>query len=294
MTATEEFPRSGARFFKAHGLGNDYLVFAAGDAWTLDPASTRAVCDRWKGVGSDGIVFQIPVDGDTRRLRMFNPDGSEFERSGNGLRIYAAFLSSAGAVGTEPFLVEVGGDTVSMQVYARTADGEYDVSVDMGRVTYGPTAVGLDARELDSTGRLHLPSGAVEITTVSVGNPHCVVFREDLSDRALETLGRALATHAAFDNGTNVQLAWPVGERQVRMRIWERGVGHTFASGTSSCAVAAAAVERGLVPPGDVELQMEGGTLHVHVSEDRDLTLRGPVREVCEGTLSEGFLASLE
>ena len=293
MNTRVEFPRAGDSFFKAHGLGNDYLVFVAGDEWSLDPAATRAVCDRWKGVGSDGIVFQLPAAGHLRRLRMFNPDGSEFERSGNGLRIYAAFLSSRGGVGQEPFLVEVGGDTVSMQVHARTPGGEYDVSVDMGRVSYDPEAVGLDARELDGAGRLHLPGGAVEITTVSVGNPHCVVFREDLSDRALDVLGPALAAHAAFAHGTNVQLAWPVGERQIRMRIWERGVGHTFASGTSSCAVAAAAVERGLVPPGDVELQMEGGALQVHVTADRNLTLRGPVREVCEGTLSPGFLASL-
>jgi len=224
---------------------------------------------------------------------MFNPDGSEFERSGNGLRVYAAYLASGGRVGDEPFQVEVGGDVVTMQVHHRTREGEYDVSADMGRASLDPEVVGLDARELDAAGRLHLATGAVEITPVSTGNPHCVVFRDDLSDRALESLGPALATHPAFSSGTNVQLAWPVGDGQVRIRIWERGVGPTSASGTSACAVAAAAVSRGLVQSGPVQVLMEGGALEVRVTDQLDIVLRGPVREVYRGVLSPGFVAWL-
>lgn len=284
---------AGARFFKAHGLGNDYLVFQAGDAWPVTTKAIRAVCQRWEGPGSDGVVLQLPHLEDPLRLRMFNPDGSEFERSGNGLRVFAAYLAAEGRVGAEPFQVEVGGDVVTMQVHDRSTDGEYDVSVQMGRASLGPTAVGLDSAPLDPAGRLHLASGALEFTAVSIGNPHCVVFQEDLSDPALEDLGPALATHPAFTGGTNVQLAWPVEERAVRIRIWERGVGRTSASGTSSCAVAGAAVHRGLVPPGDVRIIMDGGAFTVRVTEDLDITLRGPVREVYRGVLAKGFLTWL-
>ncbi len=283
-----------AAFFKGHGLGNDYLVFEVGDEWSLAPSAIQAVCDRWEGPGSDGIVLRLSASGGTERLRMFNPDGSEFERSGNGLRVFAAYLSAGGRIGSEAFDVEVGGDLVTMQVHQAGANGEYDVSVDMGRASLDTERVRFDARALDAAGRLHLANGAVEVVPVSIGNPHCVVFREDLSDRALEALGPALATHPAFAEGTNVQLAWPAGEGDVRVRIWERGVGRTSASGTSACAVAVAAVHRGLVPAGPVQVLMEGGVLQVDVSPELDVVLRGPVRDVYEGRLTHGFLRALD
>ena len=293
--ASSELPMAGRGYFKAHGLGNDYLVFASGTAWTLHPAAVQAVCHRWEGVGSDGIVLELPRRGEVRRLRMFNPDGSEFERSGNGLRIYATFLAATGAVGgDEVFRVEVGGGVVGMRVHGRTEDGQHDVSVEMGRVSFDPDAVGLDGEALDAEGRIRLPGGSVVITPVSVGNPHCVVFTEDLSDRALHELGPALATHAAFGNGTNVQLARPAGEAAVRIRIWERGVGPTSASGTSSCAAAAAAVHKGLLRPGPVAVLMDGGRFDVGVTEQFEVTLRGPVQEVGTGELAPGFCVGLE
>ncbi len=294
MVTGSELPMASRGYFKAHGLGNDYLVFASGTAWTLHPAAVQAVCHRWEGVGSDGIVLELPRRGDVRRLRMFNPDGSEFERSGNGLRVYATFLAATGAVGKEPFRVEVGGEVVGMRVHGRTDDGTHDVSVEMGRVSFDPVAVGLEAEALDEKGRIRVPGGPVAIAPVSVGNPHCVVFTEDLSDRALHQLGPALATHSAFGNGTNVQLAWPAGEAAVRIRIWERGVGPTTASGTSSCAVAAAAVQKGLLRPGPVAVLMDGGRFDVEVTEGFEVTLRGPVQEVGTGELARSFCAGLE
>jgi diaminopimelate epimerase len=287
-------PGAGRRYFKAHGLGNDYLVFTSGTAWTLHPAAVQAVCHRWEGVGSDGIVLELPPVGAVRRLRMFNPDGSEFERSGNGLRVYATFLASTGMVGDEPFRVEVGGGVVGMRVHGRTEDGEHDVSVEMGQVSFDPAAVDLDSEALDDDGRIRLPAGPVAIIPVSVGNPHCVVFTDDLSDQVLHELGPALATHPAFRNGTNVQLAWPAGETAVRIRIWERGVGPTSASGTSSCAVAAAAVRNGLLPPGQLAVFMDGGRFDVEVTERFEVTLRGPVQEVGTGELAPSFCAGLE
>jgi diaminopimelate epimerase len=227
-------------------------------------------------------------------LRMFNPDGGEFERSGNGLRILASHLHRNGRVATGvPFDVEVGGDRVRMEVNGTGFDGVFDVSVEMGRASTEPRDAGFTPR---GPTRLELPdAGRVDFRTVSVGNPHAVVFTEALTLERLRLVGPGLATHPAFAHGTNVQLARPVpGEQAVDALVWERGVGHTSASGTSACAVAVAAVHAGLVAPGAVEVRMEGGTLLVTVSDSLRVVLRGPVQEVCTGDLTEGFVQWLE
>ncbi len=282
-------------FFKGHGLGNDYIVFEGGDDWMMRPESIEAVCDRWRGPGSDGIVVLLDRNGPPFRLRMFNPDGSEFERSGNGLRILASYLAAEGLVGAEPFDVEVGGDTVGLHVLARQGRGVYDVSVGMGRIGYGPEAVGLDPAALDPDGRIDLgPAGTPVLELISVGNPHAVIFPEVWAPETLEQVGPLISTHKAFASGTNVQMARVLGPWLVEARIWERGVGPTSASGTSSCAVAAAVVRSGRGDPGAYEVRMEGGSLHVTVTAESDVTLRGPVQEIYRGSLTPGFLKRLE
>lgn len=285
-------PGAGAGFFKGHGLGNDYLVFPFGDDWPVSPEAVRAVCDRWWGLGGDGIVLHSPPGESPWRLRMFNPDGSEFERSGNGLRIFAACVASSGWVGDESFAVEVGGDRVHMRVEERLAGGVYDVSVEMGTASLDPADAGL-APEWTGRPLVHPTDGPLDCTPVSVGNPHCVVFTGDLSAEALSRLGRFLTAHEAFSAGVNVQLARPVSARCLEIAIWERGVGRTQASGTSSCAAVVAAASRGAVEYGEVEVRMEGGTLGVTVSPDLDVVLRGPVQEVARGRLAKGFVEGL-
>lgn len=289
-------PRAGTAFYKAHGLGNDYLVFEEGEAWRLSPEAVSRVCDRWRGPGGDGIVLLERDAGDeVFRLRMFNPDGSEFERSGNGLRILGSWLARSARVrvGPHPFTVWVGGDHVTMTVHAHSGS-TYDVSVDMGRARVGPAAVELDAAALSSDHHMAGPDGEpLAVTPVSVGNPHLVVFVDEPTDPLLRRVGPFLTGHPALANGANVQVASVAGPASCRALIWERGVGHTSASGTSSCAVAVAAVSRGLLPPGPITIIMEGGTLEVTVTPELDVVLRGPVEEVCEGTLTEEFAATL-
>jgi diaminopimelate epimerase len=280
-------PGAGADFFKAHGLGNDYLVFEEGHDWVLTPRAIRHVCDRWRGVGSDGIVLLLESGaGEARRLRMFNPDGSEFERSGNGLRVAAAFLARRGRVGGDPFRVHVGGDEVELTVHTRSGP-VYDVSVAMGRAVVGPRAVGMGPSFLDARGRCAGPDGEeLDIVPVSVGNPHLVVLGQTLSEDALLRLGPFLSAHPAVARGANVQLATVEGPGVCRALIWERGVGRTSASGTSSCAVAVAMVHRGLQLPGTIIVRQEGGELSVVVDSEGSVLLRGPVEEVMEGRLS--------
>lgn len=295
VTLSEQDTASaGSTFYKAHGLGNDYLVFEAGDAWALDPEKIVAVCDRWKGPGSDGIVLLLDRTSRPFPLRMFNPDGSEFERSGNGLRILAAYLAREGLVGGEPFEVSVGGDTVRLHVLGPPRRGLYDISAEMGESGHGPEAVGLDPQALDEDQRLDLgAAGSPIVHLVSIGNPHAVVFPVEWKSDLIDEIGPKISVHTAFAQGTNVQVARVLDNRILEARIWERGVGPTSASGTSACAVAAAAVKSGRVAPGRFEVRMVGGSMEVTVTAALEITLSGPVQEVSAGSLTGGFLEFL-
>ncbi len=288
-----------ADLYKAHGLGNDYLVADEGHAWPVIPGAVAALCHPHRGAGSDGlVVVSAPSAGDPEgvvaRLRGFNPDGTEFERSGNGLRIAASHLLRTGRIGVgEAFRVRIGGAVVEMTVHGREG-GRYDVSVEMGRCRVGPEAVALDPDALDAGGHLEVVgAGWLDLTPVSVGNPHLVVWGEVLTADRLEEVGAPLAIHPALAAGSNVQLAASLEPGVLEALIWERGVGPTTASGTSACAVAVSAVHRGLQEPGPLTVRMEGGRLSVTVSQRLEVTLRGPVEEVMELRLTDGFLASL-
>jgi diaminopimelate epimerase len=285
-------PRLAASFYKAHGLGNDYLVFEEGDAWTAVPEAVARVCDRYRGVGSDGIVVlgDQTADG-VFPLRMFNPDGSEFERSGNGLRILATHLARTGRA-KRPCIVDVAGELVTLSVRDSGA-GAYDVSCEMGRARVGPDAVELDAGAIDAEGRLTGPGGEwLHVVPVSVGNPHMVVLTDEVTEERLSVLGPFLVAHPALAHGANVQLAKTSADGCEAL-IWERGVGPTSASGTSSCAVAVAMVQEGRLAAGEITVRMPGGELIVTVSAELDIVLRGPVEEACTGEIAPRLLSGM-
>ena len=286
MTQWGPRPMLSKRFYKAHGLGNDYLVFEEGSEWIATPDTVAEICDRNHGVGADGIVVLLGerLEG-LPQLRMFNPDGSEFERSGNGLRILAAYLYREDRVGDTPFEVTVGGDLIRMTVHD-VQDGIYDISVEMGQARVGPDSVGLNTSSLDSSGRILGPDGSyLYVIPVSIGNPHLVVFVPEVSNTILESVGPFLATHSGLSNGANVQLVGPLVGNRLEAAIWERGVGPTSASGTSACAVAVAAIWSKKLDLGAVMIDTIGGSLEVHVNAELEVVLRGPVTEVCTGTL---------
>lgn len=293
MSRWPERPRLSAFFYKAHGLGNDYLVFEEGEDWRATPDGVGRVCDPHRGVGSDGIVALLADrSGGIYRLRMFNPDGSEFERSGNGLRVLASYLARDPETGTE-YRVEVGGERVRMRVHG-SGDAGHDISVEMGQARVGPDAVRLDAGALTDEGRLPGPQGELlHVVPVSVGNPHLVTIVDDPTEVLLHRLGPFLVGHPALENGANVQLARVTGDGTCRALVWERGVGPTSASGTSACAVAVALVSGGRLRPGPVRVEMPGGVMTVTVSPDLEVVLRAPVEEVCTGVLTRPFLLRL-
>ena len=293
--------RGGDRFYRGHGLGNDYLVFEAVEpegkgGWQVTPPAIRRVCQRGEGEGADGLLVLLPRDPtDTGHpVRGFNPDGTEFERSGNGLRVLASYLSRKRRVGVEAFWVRFGDSALLVTVHDAQPCGRYDVSVEMGRARVGLEWVNGDPAALDPDGRaLHPSLGPIEFVPVSVGNPHAVVFSSALARGALEEVGPFLAGHPAFAEGTNVQLVDVVSPDRLRIGVWERGAGRTSASGTSSCAAVAASVSTGRLEPGTITVEMEGGTLLVSVTRDLEVALRGPVEEVAEGRLTPGFMQGL-
>ena len=285
-------------FFKGHGLGNDYVALAMeGLGFELTPPAVRLLCDRHTGVGSDGILARVASSAADFGVRIFNPDGTEAEKSGNGLRIFAAYLLEQGKVQERaPFTVETPGGIVRMEVLYVSADGVLSVEAEMGTATFRSADVGLPGPDRETEDEpLELASGdVVRINTVSIGNPHCVVFADELDVDDLRRRAPQISSHSSFERGVNVQFAVPMEPDGVDAWVWERGAGETRASGSSACAVAAAAVRRGMVSERQVAVRMPGGTLHVHVRDDWSLVLRGPVESVYRGTLSEGMLRRLE
>ena len=251
------------RFEKWHALGNAYLLVEQPAAGTLAPTRVRRLCDVDTGIGSDGLLEVTGRDAGRAVVRIWNPDGSTAELSGNGTRIAAAWLLR------ESGLPEVEIETESKLV--RAVPG----APDMVRQELGVVSVS-DDEVLDVAGE------RLGIVTADVGNPHVVVLRDVLSRDDLLRLGPAIETHPRFPRRTNVQLAIPEPPDKVSVLVWERGAGETAASGSSAVAVAAAAVARGWCSS-PVRVAMPGGELVVTITGG-DATLEGPAERICAGT----------
>ncbi len=267
-------------YVKSHGLGNDYIVIdPAKVPFAVTPETVRLICDRRLGVGSDGVMLVSPGDGADFGVRIFNPDGSEAEKSGNGARIFAKFLREHGYTDKDHFTLHTLGGRVTCALEhenGRVAQ----ITVDMGKARFDP----LEAIEID--GR------RFEVTSVSMGNPHCVIVVPDLAKIDIHALGPKIETHRAFPDRTNVQFAQVVSRDEVRTLIWERGAGYTLASGSSSCAVVAACHRKGLTGR-DVTVTMPGGQLRISIAADGEIRMRGPVEEICSGDFSADLLRRL-
>lgn len=284
-------------FFRGHGLGNDYLVLNPQElTFNLTAKNIQRICDRHWGLGSDGILAVAPSKKADFGLKIFNPDGSEAEKSGNGLRIFARYLHATGKTRKRRFTVETKGGIVSIVVHLDRHGDVREATVEMGHATFAPAALPCTLKVAELVQQpINVAGRSLTFTGVSVGNPHCVLFKpygKSWSREELLDLGPALETHPLFPKRTNVQLAVPTGRKELFILIWERGAGETQASGSSSCAAASAAVRLGLVES-PVTVKMPGGTLLVDVAPDFSLTMKGPVAEVARGFLSPSFVRTL-
>ena len=270
-------------FRKYHGLGNDYLVIDPTD-FPFDPVPeiVRAICDRNLGVGSDGILFGPLMDPGGPTLRIFNPDGSEAEKSGNGLRIFAWYLFERGLVAGREFPLRTMGGAVKAWIL-----GPGLVRMDMGTPSFQAPSGG---ELIDQEHAIGAERG--RITFVSMGNPHCVVRGLPVTESLARRLGPLVEHDPLFPARTNVQFLEVLGPSEIRIEIWERGAGYTLASGSSSCAAAAAARRLGLVGD-EVTVRMPGGTLEIRFAEN-SVYLTGPVEKVFEGSFAEPLLRRIQ
>jgi diaminopimelate epimerase len=278
-------------FSKYHALGNDYVVIdPALTSFDPTPRIIQALCDRHRGLGSDGILLgplAVPGGG-AFGLRIFNPDGSEAEKSGNGLRIFARYLLEAGHADAPACRIQTSGGLAEVRYLA--SDGSL-VQVDMGRPSFRAGDIpftAIDARVEVLKTPLSLPAGPVTITALSVGNPHCVLFPRQVTPALARRLGPQIERHPAFPNRVNVQFVKVISRRSIRLEIWERGAGYTMASGSSSCAAAAACRKLGLVED-ELTVLMPGGSLEIQFTPDDRILMTGPVQPVFTGHLHPGW-----
>lgn len=273
------------KFAKYSALGNDYLVIPyQADEAPLTPERIRRLCDRHYGVGSDGVLWgPIPTTKADFGLRLFNPDGSETEKSGNGLRIFSSYLWDQALVTGDPFTVETPGGIVTSTVFS----GGRRVRVEMGKVSFCSTDIPMLGPEREVVDEeFILDDTRFRICGASIGNPHCVVLCNEISPQLAQWWGPTFERHPMFPNRTNVQFMKVIDRGNIAIEIWERGAGYTFASGSSSCTAAAAARKLGLAD-GCVSVHVAGGVLDVLISDDFEATLEGDVIRICDGTAYE-------
>lgn len=268
-------------FAKYQALGNAYLVVDT-SAIEIGTDEIKRLCDFRTGIGSDGVLFgpTFPDDADFG-LRIINPDGSEAEKSGNGLRIFCQYLYDRGLVAAQEFTVKTRGGIVRARVFAEQGL----VQVGMGRVSFDAAQIPVagPAREVLQE-EISVAGRSLRVSCATIGNPHCVVLAEEPTEAMARELGPLLEQHPLFPNRSNVQFMRVLDRQNIQLEIWERGAGYTHASGSSSCAAAAVAHRLGLVDA-QLTVHMRGGDIAIAISPDFEVTMTGPVLAVCRGTV---------
>lgn len=278
------------RFVKSHGAGNDFVLVEDLDGrFEPTPAFVRAVCDRHFGVGGDGLIRIARGDGADFFMDYWNADGGIAEMCGNGIRCLAKYVGDRGIAAGDRIACDTRAGVKPLLLLRDDEGSVARVTVDMG-------APVLERERIPVRGEgdpLHQPIAVdgqeFDAACVSMGNPHCVLFVDDLATLPFEQLGPAIETDPLFPAKTNVEFVQILSDREVRVRVWERGVGETLACGTGACAVGVAAALRGLTDR-RVAVHLPGGTLDIDHTGDTVL-MTGPVEEVFEGTLTPSIVA---
>lgn len=273
-------------FTKMHGIGNDFIVVDAMRRTTSEEDWRRlavATCDRRFGIGSDGLILVCPGQSTAFRMRMFNPDGSESEMCGNGIRCFAKFLVTEGMAAGPQIPVETGAGLLNLLL---VDDGQ--VRVDMGKARLQRADVGMLGAPNDSFTDAEITAAGQTLrgTAVSMGNPHLVFFVDDVDAVPLESWGPAFEKHPDFPKRINVHFIQVVDRTHLRQRTWERGAGVTLACGTGASASAVAAVVTGRAERA-VSMSLPGGSLRIEYMEDGTVFMTGPAESVFTGDWPE-------
>ena len=268
------------KFTKYHALGNDYIVVDPNHVGRdISVHEIRVLCNRHYGFGSDGILFgPLKSNKADFALRIFNPDGSEAEKSGNGLRIFCRYLWDKKLVSSDKFSVETKGGIVQAVVH----DAGKSVSVEMGQVRFShdsPNAPDIEAKTIA------VGDKTFEFYRANVGNPHCVIRVDELTADLAKNYGPLIEQDPQFENRTNVQFLKVIDRSNIHIEIWERGAGYTLASGSSSTASAAVAYALGLCGS-KISVHMPGGTIDISLDNQFFATMKGAVCKIGEGVLA--------
>jgi diaminopimelate epimerase len=281
-------------FVKMHGLGNEYIVL---DKTNIDFQLTKQaimrLCNIHFGIGSDGIVMVVPSTKADFGFRVYNPDGSEAEKSGNGLRILCKYLYDYGYAKTRHFSLETMTDIVYADIVEEEKGKAMLIRLDMGKAIFASRDIPVNSDQPEFIGqKIMAGDKEFEVNCVSVGNPHCVVIKQELDENEIRTYGPLLENHPLFPNRINVQFARVLSDHDAQIMIWERGAGYTLASGSSSCAASCILVKRGLIK-GDLTMHMQGGTLKINIDKNWNILMTGEVREIARGVLGGELLEDL-
>ncbi|WP_269541859.1 diaminopimelate epimerase [Cerasicoccus fimbriatus] len=273
------------KFHKYHALGNDYLVLDPADGELPTPQQTVAICHRNFGLGSDGILYgPLPTEKADFGLQIWNPDGSEAEKSGNGLRIFAKYLFDQGKVTDQPFTVDTLGGVVTVEIH----DGGASIEVEMGKVSFHSDVIPVNGPSREVLNEdVEINGQTYQFYAATIGNPHVVLPLESHSKKLACELGPVLENMTSrFPNRTNVQLLKVLDRNNIQIEIWERGAGYTLASGSSSSAAAAVAHKMGACDD-RILVHCPGGDIQINIGEDYAVTMTGPATRVGEFFMDE-------
>jgi len=276
---------------KYHGLGNDYLVFDPNkNSLELTPANIRLICDRHFGAGADGILEGPVMDGNEMAVKIWNPDGSEAENGGNGVRIFAKYLKDAGYVQKDHVMLMTKGGETPVQ-YLNEEGTRLKAS--MGRLSFWSDEIpvtGPRREVLNET--MVLGQIPYTVTCVSIGNPHCVIWLDEISKDLVCRIGEHSENAKYFPDRVNTQILKVLDRHNIQIEIYERGAGYTLASGSCGCAAAGAAYRMGLTDH-NMYVRMAGGILEVDIQEDGMVMMTGDVGYVGKMTLGSNFIEEL-
>jgi len=278
------------KFTKMHGIGNDYVYVNCFKETVSDPEKLSIfVSDRHFGVGSDGLVLIMPSDKADFRMRMFNADGSEGMMCGNATRCIGKYVYDNGMTDKTDITLETKSGIKKLKLFVK--DGKVEtVLVDMGKAVIKPADIPVRS-ELDTfiSQKITVNGREETVTCVSMGNPHCVLFTDTPVDTIeLEKIGPYFENHELFPERINTEFANVLDDHTVKMRVWERGSGETWACGTGACATAVAACLNGYCKQGEeITLKLRGGDLSITYKEDGTVLMRGPAAKVFDGELDE-------
>ncbi len=274
-------------FTKMHGIGNDYLYINCMDGINFDPVQVSIkLSDRHFGVGSDGIILICPSDCADFKMRIFNADGSEAKMCGNGIRCFSKYVYAKGL--TDKTEIKI--DTLSgiKTAWLTVEGGDVTaVRVNMGSPILKPALIPVD---FDGESMVNQPLSvdgqSWNVTCISMGNPHCVTFVDDVDDMDLEKIGPSFENHKIFPDRVNTEFVKPINSNTVQMRVWERGSGETWACGTGACAVATASILNGVVSGNTVNVKLRGGDLIIEWNREENIIyMTGPATFVFDGVV---------